>query len=112
MFRRKRPTLDMMLLQRHQMFIRHPDGRLFIISVKRGRTFINLWDVRNETIVGIGRVDVGMGFDGYGWDLAALIAALDTYMGRVCGFCGRAISHNRLYCSDGCRQGAYRARKG
>lgn len=112
MFRRKRPTLDMMLLQRHQMFIRHPDNRLLIVSVKRGKTFINEWDLRAETIVGIGRIDAYMGFDGYGWELTTLLASLDRYLGRVCRHCGRAISHNRLYCSDKCRMASHRARKG
>lgn len=113
MFPRKRPAIDMMLLQRHQMFIRHPDRRLLIVSVKKGRTFVNEWLADGEgDVIGIGRINQSIGFDGYGWDLKTLIEALDKYIGRVCGFCGTRIAHNRLYCSDKCRMASYRARKG
>lgn len=112
-FQRKRPRIDTMLLQRHQMFIRHPDRRLIIVSVKRNKTYINVWNADGEgDVIAVMRIDHHTAFDGYGWDLRQLAHILDGAIGRICPICRRELSGGKTFCSNACRQASYRARKG
>lgn len=110
-YRRRIDTQKAILLQRPRIFIRHTDARLLMVSYALNTTIITEIAGMDGTRL-VARFDGRLAFDGHGWDLHALMALLDGCIGRVCRVCGGAITAGKTYCKNGCRQSAYRARKG
>lgn len=107
----RRPDAQrLILMSRPRIFIRHTDARLLMVSYAMNRTLITQLDGRDGSTL-LATFDGNLAFDG-GWNLVQLLHILDGCIGRVCAVCGRAISHNGLYCSNGHKQSAYRARNG
>lgn len=109
--RRRIDPFAAMQVARTRVFVRHTDGRLLIVSYAADRTLITALDGQDSTTA-IATFSGRLAFDGSGWDMRELAHILDECIGRICMVCGTRIESHRLYCSDGCKQSAYRARNG
>lgn len=108
-YRRQKPDVfEMMVFARTRVFVRVAQGEYLVVSAIPAGIGVLHWCKGDAEPDSIHYYEPQPGlFDGSAWDLEALNAWINAH----CPVCGKVLdSKRKTYCSDKCRQKAYRER--
>lgn len=109
MYRRQKPDVfEMMIFARTRVFVRIVQGEYLVVTAITHGLSVMRWCKGDAEPASILYYDQGFGlFDGNAWD----VEALNAWVKAHCPVCGLALdSKRKIYCSDKCKQKAYRER--